>query len=85
MVEQLYAPGQTVIGQEQPNGTLRVNAVYTVGSVNYHTPIFIEKGAYKHFFVQNTYKIEDSFNKNMLTEYVVIGLGIWFGLMISND
>ena len=85
MVEQLYRPGNTVIGQEQPNGTLRVNAVYTVGTIHYHTPIFIEKGAYKHFFVRNYDKIQEPFNKNVLTEYVIIGLGIWFGLMISND
>jgi len=82
LVEQVYNAGSVIQGQEVADGYLRVNAVYTVGRKHYFTPIFLDPGTYEPTVVNNT---KQALTKGELGEYFVIGLGIWFGLMLSND
>jgi hypothetical protein len=83
VVNQSYSPGDIVKGSETPDNKLRVRAIHFANGKHYNTPIFLEPGSFALTTDVIVSQKEVDF-KSELTEYVTLGVGIWFALLISS-
>jgi hypothetical protein len=85
LVQQFYPKGSIVKGNIQSDGSLRVLGIYSTPSKHYSTPLFLSPGT----FAPTTETAEKTELYGLTiqdrTEYVMLGLGVWFGLMLVHD
>jgi len=84
MVTIHYPNGTIVPGQLMSDGSLRILAIHQANGKNYFTPIFLSPGS---FAIANEQPNNNPFEMNIQerTEYVLLGLGIWFGLVLAHE
>jgi hypothetical protein len=80
-VQQEFNAGDIIVGQEEPDGTIRYLAVYSTSEKSYSTPIFLNPDMLSRKISGSINPLK--INKGELSRMIILALGLTFGLYIT--